>query len=67
MSAADEEDEDDNVVSGDHQTDTAGLKMLLKTVAAEVSSSSDEGGVLKMVKEFNAFLERAAAALEGRL
>lgn len=56
-------DEDDS----NDETNTAGLEMLLKSVAAEVSNASDEGGMLKQVKEFNAFLERAALALEGRV
>lgn len=56
-------DEDDS--SG--EIDVAGLEMLLKSVASEVSNTSDEGGILKKVKEFNEFLERAALALEGRM
>jgi hypothetical protein len=42
------------------------LSILLRTIAGEVSSYSPEGGILKQVKEFNAFLERAALALEAR-
>lgn len=56
---------DEEDPSGD--IDTSGLEMLLKSVAAEVSNTSDEGGMLRQVKEFNAFLERAALALEGRV
>lgn len=43
-----------------------GLEMLLKEVAGKASSKSDEGGMLKQIKEFNVFLERAALALENR-
>lgn len=39
---------------------------MLRRVAAEASSASNEGGVLKQIKAFNAFMERAALALEGR-
>jgi hypothetical protein len=39
---------------------------MLKRVAANASSKSDSGGILKQVKAFNAFMERAALALEGR-
>ena len=43
-----------------------GLEMLLKKVAGQASSASHEGGMLKQIKDFNAFLERAALALENR-
>lgn len=43
-----------------------GMELLLKRLAGEVSNKSDSGGILKQVKEFNAFLERAALALEAR-
>ena len=45
---------------------TPELSILLKTVASDISNDSPEGGVLKRVKDFNAFLERAALALEAR-
>jgi hypothetical protein len=52
------------------QTDIAGemtgTEVLLKRVADEVSNKSDSGGILKRIKEFNAFLERAALVLESR-
>jgi hypothetical protein len=44
----------------------SGTELLLKRVAGQISNKSDSGGVLRQVKEFNAFLERAALALEGR-
>ncbi|TAQ91196.1 hypothetical protein B7494_g483 [Chlorociboria aeruginascens] len=43
-----------------------GLELLLKRISSEASTKSDSGGILKQVKEFNAFLERAALALESR-
>jgi hypothetical protein len=43
-----------------------GMELLLKRVAGEVSNKSDSGGMLKQIKDFNAFLERAALALETR-
>jgi len=43
-----------------------GIELLLKRVAGEVSSKSGSVGTLKQIKEFNAFLERAALALEGK-
>ncbi len=43
-----------------------GTELLLKRVAGEVSNKGDSGGFLNQVKQFNAFLERAALALEGR-
>lgn len=44
---------------------SVGIEFLLKNVADEASSVG-AGGMLRQVKEFNAFLERAALALEGR-
>jgi hypothetical protein len=43
-----------------------GTEVLLKRVADEVSNNSDSGGILKQIKDFNAFLERAALVLESR-
>jgi hypothetical protein len=43
-----------------------GTEVLLKRVADQVSNKSDSGGILKQIKEFNAFLERAALVLESR-
>lgn len=42
----------------------AGTEVLLKRIADEVSNKSDSGGILKQIKEFNTFLERAALVLE---
>jgi len=43
-----------------------GTEVLLKRVADQVSNNSDSGGILKQIKEFNAFLKRAALVLESR-
>jgi hypothetical protein len=50
----------------DHRGDLMGTDLLLKRVANEVSNKGDSGGMLRQIKQFNAFLERAALALEGR-
>lgn len=50
----------------DESNETIGTEMLLKRVAGEVSNKGNSGGLLKQIKDFNAFLERAALALEGR-
>ncbi|KAI1465466.1 uncharacterized protein F4812DRAFT_438847 [Daldinia caldariorum] len=42
------------------------LELLISRVASQVSGGSDGGGSLKQIKDFNAFLERTAAALERR-
>ncbi|KAI9743636.1 MAG: hypothetical protein M1818_002952 [Claussenomyces sp. TS43310] len=42
------------------------LHLLLPSIANAASSKSADGGILKQVKNFNSFLERAALALEGR-
>ncbi|TGO39274.1 hypothetical protein BHYA_0057g00420 [Botrytis hyacinthi] len=42
------------------------IELMLKRIASEASTASDDGGVLKQIKAFNAFMERAALALEGK-
>lgn len=42
------------------------LELLISRVTGQASAASDGGGNLKQIKDFNAFLERAAAALERR-
>ncbi|KAI1774664.1 hypothetical protein F4818DRAFT_69147 [Hypoxylon cercidicola] len=44
----------------------ANLELLISRVASQASAAGDGGGSLKQIKDFNAFLERAAAALERR-
>ena len=44
----------------------ANLELVIARIADQASSKSDVGGTLSQVKDFNALLERAAAALEGR-
>ena len=48
------------------EVELANLEFLIGKVTEQASSKSDQGGTLKQIREFNAFLERAAAALEGR-
>jgi hypothetical protein len=43
-----------------------GTELLLKRMSGHVSNQSDSGGLLRQLKEVNAFLERAALVLEGR-
>ena len=50
----------------DDAGEMTGTEVLLKRVADQVSNKSDSGGILKQIKEFNAFLERAALVLESR-
>ncbi|KAK1547144.1 AT hook domain-containing protein [Colletotrichum paranaense] len=44
----------------------ANLEILISRITDQACTRSDTGGTLKQVKDFNAFLERAAVALEGR-
>ena len=44
----------------------ANLELVVAQVADQASSSGSTGGLLNQVKDFNAFLERAAIALETR-
>lgn len=41
----------------------ANLELLIRRATEQVCSSGPGGGALKQIKSFNAFLERAAAAL----
>ncbi|KAL3418537.1 AT hook domain-containing protein [Phlyctema vagabunda] len=47
------------------EVELAGIEVLMKRIAGEVSSTSAEGGILAKIRAFNAFLERAAVALEA--
>ncbi|GJC88360.1 hypothetical protein ColLi_11198 [Colletotrichum liriopes] len=44
----------------------ANLEILISRITDQACTQSDAGGTLKQIKDFNAFLERAAVALEGR-
>ncbi|KAI0126495.1 AT hook domain-containing protein [Xylariales sp. AK1849] len=46
--------------------DLANLELLISRVAGQATAGGDGNGNLKQIQEFNAFLERAAAALEAR-
>ncbi|KAF5580371.1 hypothetical protein FPANT_9327 [Fusarium pseudoanthophilum] len=48
------------------KADLANLELIVARITDEASSSSSAGGMLQQVKNFNAFLERAAIALETR-
>lgn len=46
--------------------DLANLEFLISRISGEVCNKGTDGATLKQIKEFNAFLERAASVLEGR-
>lgn len=48
------------------QVEDEGIEFLLRSVAYEVSSLSDHGGLLERIQSFNGQLERMASILEGR-
>jgi hypothetical protein len=52
---------------GDDSSEFPDLEARLMSIATNVSSTSDMGSLLGRVREFNTFLERAAAVLEGRM
>jgi len=52
--------------TADGSIEKGGLDILLKRVAGEVSNEGHSGGILQRIKNFNAFLERAASALESK-
>ncbi|KFG80564.1 mannosylphosphorylation protein (Mnn4) [Metarhizium anisopliae] len=47
------------------EADLGNLDLVLAQISDQVSSTSSTGGLLQQVQDFNAFLERAAAALES--
>jgi len=53
-------------LTADGSIEKGGLEVLLKRVAGEVSNEGDSKGMLQRIKDFNAFLERAASALESK-
>ncbi|KAI1059331.1 hypothetical protein LB507_004043, partial [Fusarium sp. FIESC RH6] len=48
------------------KADLANLELLVARITDEASSASSAGGMLQQVKNFNAFLERAAIAMETK-
>lgn len=48
------------------EAEMANLELLVSRISQEASSASSTGGILNQVQDFNAFLERAALALESR-
>jgi hypothetical protein len=48
------------------EAELANLELVVAQVANQVSPSSASGGLLKDIQDFNAFLERAAVALETK-
>ncbi|KAK1767156.1 hypothetical protein QBC33DRAFT_539387 [Phialemonium atrogriseum] len=50
----------------EREAELANLELLIARVADQACTNSDGGGALGRMREFNAFLERAAAVLEGR-
>ncbi|PON28346.1 hypothetical protein TGAM01_v202840 [Trichoderma gamsii] len=48
------------------EAELANLELLVSRVSEQASSSSFTGGILRQVRDFNSFLERAAMALESR-
>jgi hypothetical protein len=48
------------------QVELANLELLVSRIADQACTQSDTGGSLKQIKDFNAFLERTAVALESR-
>jgi hypothetical protein len=47
------------------EADLGNLDLVLAQISDQVSSTSSTGGLLQQVQDFNAFLERAATALES--
>lgn len=48
------------------EAELANLELAVAQVSDQASSASRTGGLLNQIKDFNAFLERAAEALETR-
>ncbi|KAI9843940.1 MAG: hypothetical protein M1837_005981 [Sclerophora amabilis] len=67
LAAASEDRQADETTSNSKNTNLIGLERLLNDVAADVSSTSKAGGLLKRVKDFNGFLETVAGGLERKM
>lgn len=52
--------------AAEKQAELANLELAVSRISEQASSTSWTGGFLSQVKDFNAFLERAAVALETR-
>jgi len=48
------------------EAELANLELLIGKISDQACTKTDSGGALKQIKEFNAFLERAAGTLERR-
>lgn len=48
------------------EAELANLELIVSQVSDQASSAAATGGLLNQIKDFNAFLERAAVALESR-
>lgn len=48
------------------QAELGNLEFVMSQIKENVCEASDNGGTLRQLKDFNAFLERAAVALESR-
>lgn len=48
------------------EADIANLGLTISQISDQVSSASAGGGLFNQLRDFNAFLERAAQALESR-
>lgn len=48
------------------EAELGNLELLISQVADQASSKGPTGGFLKQIQDFNAFLERAANALDSR-
>lgn len=52
--------------AAERKADLGNLDLVLAQISDQVSSLSSTGGLLHLVRDFNAFLERAANALDSR-
>jgi hypothetical protein len=53
-------------VAEEKEAELANLEILISRIADQACSTRAGGGALNQIKDFNAFLERAAVALESR-
>ena len=52
--------------AGKKTAELANLELLISSISDQACAGGDSGGALKQIKDFNAFLERTAIALESR-
>lgn len=57
---------DDLSPAAEKKANLANLELLISRITDQACTNSDVGGTARQLRDFNAFLERAALAMENR-